>query len=98
MAYSVDRYDLWFRTAFFVDKILKAPARGFADRPSRKIRANRQPQDCQGARPDDTTAIARTRRRVDRVGTSNVRYWHKADIGLRSLNVCVGGKAGVMRT
>ena len=23
MAYSVDRYDLWFRTAFFVDKILK---------------------------------------------------------------------------
>jgi hypothetical protein len=23
MAYAVDRYDLWFRTAFFVDKILK---------------------------------------------------------------------------
>jgi putative ABC transport system substrate-binding protein len=23
MAYSADRYDLWFRTAFFVDKILK---------------------------------------------------------------------------
>lgn len=23
MAYGEDRYDLWFRTAFFVDKILK---------------------------------------------------------------------------
>jgi putative ABC transport system substrate-binding protein len=23
MAYAVDRYDLWFRAAFFVDKILK---------------------------------------------------------------------------
>ena len=23
----------------------------------------------------------------------NVRYWHKADIGLRGVNVCFGGKA-----
>jgi hypothetical protein len=23
----------------------------------------------------------------------HVRYWHKADIGLRDLNVCFGGKA-----
>ena len=25
----------------------------------------------------------------------NVRFWHKADIGLRGLNVCFGGKAGI---
>ena len=24
---------------------------------------------------------------------NHVRYWHKADIGLRGLNVCFGGKA-----
>ena len=28
----------------------------------------------------------------------NVRYWHKADIGSRGLNVCFGGKAGIIRT
>jgi hypothetical protein len=28
----------------------------------------------------------------------NVRYWHKADIGLRGHNVCLGGKAGIHRT
>jgi hypothetical protein len=26
---------------------------------------------------------------------ADVRYWHKADIGLRGLNVCFGGKVGV---
>ena len=26
---------------------------------------------------------------------ANVRLWHKADIGLRGLNVCFGGKAGI---
>jgi hypothetical protein len=25
-----------------------------------------------------------------------VRYWHKADIGLRGPNVCFGGKAGII--
>jgi len=24
--------------------------------------------------------------------------WHKADIGLRGLNLCFGGKAGIIRT
>jgi hypothetical protein len=28
----------------------------------------------------------------------NVRFWHKADIGLRGVNVCFGGKAGIIRT
>ena len=28
----------------------------------------------------------------------HVRYWHKADIGLRRVNVCFGGKAGIIRT
>jgi hypothetical protein len=28
----------------------------------------------------------------------NVRFWHKADIGLRGLNVSFGGKAGIIRT
>jgi len=28
---------------------------------------------------------------------ANVRYWHKADIGLRGPNVCFGGKAGIHR-
>jgi hypothetical protein len=28
----------------------------------------------------------------------DVRYWHKADIGLRGLNVCFGGKADIVRT
>jgi hypothetical protein len=28
----------------------------------------------------------------------HVRYWHKADIGLRGLKVCFGGKAGIHRT
>ncbi len=28
----------------------------------------------------------------------NVRYWHKADIGLRGVNICFGGKAGIIRT
>jgi hypothetical protein len=27
-----------------------------------------------------------------------VRYWHKADIGLRGVNVCFGVKAGIHRT
>jgi hypothetical protein len=29
---------------------------------------------------------------------ANVRYWHKADIGLRGLNVSFGGKAGIIPT
>jgi hypothetical protein len=29
---------------------------------------------------------------------TNVRYWHKADIGLRGLNVAFGGKADIIRT
>jgi len=28
-------------------------------------------------------------------GGGDVRYWHKADIGLRGLNVYFGGKAGI---
>jgi hypothetical protein len=28
----------------------------------------------------------------------DVRYWHKADIGLRGLNISLGGKAGIMQT
>jgi hypothetical protein len=28
----------------------------------------------------------------------DVRYWHKADIGLRGVNVCFGGKAAIIRT
>ena len=28
----------------------------------------------------------------------HVRYWHKADISLRGLNICFGGKAGIIRT
>ena len=28
----------------------------------------------------------------------DVRFWHKADIGLRSVNLCFGGKAGIIRT
>jgi hypothetical protein len=28
----------------------------------------------------------------------DVRDWHKADIGLLGLNVCFGGKAGIIRT
>jgi hypothetical protein len=35
----------------------------------------------------------RARRRCDRVKRRDVRFWHKADIGLRDLNVCFGGKA-----
>jgi hypothetical protein len=27
----------------------------------------------------------------------DVRYWHKADIGLRGINVSFGGKAGNIR-
>jgi hypothetical protein len=27
--------------------------------------------------------------------SGDVRFWHKADIGLRGLNVCFGGKAGI---
>ena len=27
-----------------------------------------------------------------------VRYWHKADISLRGVNVCFGGKAGIFHT
>jgi hypothetical protein len=27
-----------------------------------------------------------------------VRYWRKADIGLRGINVCFGGKAGIIRS
>jgi hypothetical protein len=30
-----------------------------------------------------------------RASPINVRYWHKADIGSRGLNVCFGGKAGI---
>jgi hypothetical protein len=26
----------------------------------------------------------------------NVHYWHKADVGLRGVNVCFGGKAGII--
>jgi hypothetical protein len=33
-----------------------------------------------------------------RVMWGNVRYWHKADIGLRGVNVCFGGKASGART
>ena len=29
------------------------------------------------------------------ITSSDVRYWHKADIGLRGLNVCCGGKEGL---
>ena len=28
----------------------------------------------------------------------NVRYWHKADIGSRGVNVCFVGKAGIAQT
>jgi hypothetical protein len=28
----------------------------------------------------------------------DVRYWHKADIGLRGVNVCFGGKADIIHT
>ena len=28
----------------------------------------------------------------------DVRFWHKADIGLRGVNDCFGGKAGILRT
>ena len=28
----------------------------------------------------------------------HVRYWHKADIGLRGVNVRFGSKAGILRT
>ena len=70
MAYSVDRYDLWFRAAFLVDKILKGdPARGFANRPSRKIRAGDQPQDRQGARPRNADVHTATCDRGERIKT-----------------------------
>ena len=38
MAYGEARYDLWFRTAFFVDRISERhAARRFADRPGQQI-------------------------------------------------------------
>ena len=29
------------------------------------------------------------------LGERHVRYWHKADVGLRGVNVCFGGKAAI---
>jgi hypothetical protein len=38
MAYAVDPNDLWFRSAFFVDKILKGTQPADLPKPSHKIR------------------------------------------------------------
>ena len=35
---------------------------------------------------------------VPPLGEWHVRYWHKADVGLRGVNVCFGGKAAIIRT
>src|SRR5262245_61978139 len=68
ISYGPNSIDLHRRAASYVDRILKGekPADLPVQAPT-KIRADRQPQDRQGARPRDTDHRACPRRRGDRM-------------------------------
>ena len=53
-----------------------------------EIPTHDQPQNRQGARPHRADYAARHRRRGDRMSRPDVRFWHKADIGLCTAHVC----------
>jgi putative ABC transport system substrate-binding protein len=93
VSYGVDLPWCFYRTAYFVDKILRGTAPGDlpVEFPSKMLLAVNI-KDGQGSGPRCALVSARSGRRGDRITTffiapQNVRFWHKADICLRCGNV-----------